>query len=56
MSRRVMPFQGACHDDAEWTCLACGRVICGVCEPSPLEFELCGECFWIADDGSGGAA
>lgn len=55
MSRRVMPFGGPCHDDAEWTCLGCGRVICGECDPSPNEPELCASCYWIADPGDGAA-
>lgn len=49
MSRRVVPFGKPCHEDAEWTCQGCERVICGVCEVSPGESELCAQC-WDQDD------
>jgi hypothetical protein len=54
VSRRVHAYQGPCHDDVEWTCLGCGRIVCGTCEPSPNEPELCDLCFWIEDPGTPG--
>jgi hypothetical protein len=43
-----MAFGVPCHDDAEWTCNLCERAICGECEPSPGEDEICAEC-WVPD-------
>jgi hypothetical protein len=39
------------HENCEagWPCLGCGRTVCPRCEPSPNEFELCADCWWIAD-------
>jgi hypothetical protein len=44
MSRRIIPFAAPCHDDAEWICGLCERVICGECEPSPNEPHTCADC------------
>jgi hypothetical protein len=49
MSRRMMPFGVPCHDNAEWVCQSCERVICGECEPSPAEEITCRECFDVED-------
>jgi hypothetical protein len=41
----------------DYECIGCGKRICYRCEPSPTEAdELCGSCYWIADDGPDGAA
>lgn len=40
--------------EAPWECLGCGRSVCGRCDPSPGEQELCPECWWIEDPSTPG--
>lgn len=35
--------------DAPWECKGCGEDVCPRCHPSPAEFDLCADCYWIED-------